>query len=354
MKFNKKNFVYLLLFSSYLCTNLNYQNKTAMKRILGIGSTLVDILSQVPNDQVLNELNLPKGSMTYVSINDAVSIAEQLTRQYGSQRAAGDSAANTMSGLARLGAEAGFLTKMGNDEMGDFFTKEMEETGVKMIALKSNTPTGRAITMVTPDGERTFATCLGASIELSDNDIKPELFDGWDIFYIEGYLVANPVMLRKAISTAKAKGLKIAIDLASYNVVEESRDFLSELINDYVDIVFANEKEAFALTSMEPEAALHYLADRCEIAVVKVGAKGAFVQHGDQIVNIGPMEADVIDTTGAGDMWAAGFLAGLVSNEPLEKCGKMGAVVAANIIEVIGAKMDEMRWKKIHDAIAKI
>ena len=325
-----------------------------MKKILGIGSTLVDILSQVPNEEVLNELNLPKGSMTYVNINDAVSIGERLAQQYGSQRAAGDSAANTMSGLARLGAKSGFLTMMGNDEMGQFFTNEMTRTGVEMLALKSDTPTGRVIAMVTPDGERTFATCLGASIELSPDDIKPELFDNWDIFYIEGYLVANPDMLRKAISSAKDKGLKIAIDLASYNVVEESRDFLLELVNNYVDIVFANEQEALALTGMEPEKALHYIAERCEIAVVKIGAKGAYIQRGNEIVTIPPMKADVVDTTGAGDMWAAGFLAGLVKGENLQKCGMMGAIVAKNIIEVMGAKMDDERWDNIHAAIAKL
>ena len=325
-----------------------------MKKILGIGSTLVDILSQVPNEEVLNELNLPKGSMTYVNINDAVSIGERLAQQYGSQRAAGDSAANTMSGLARLGAKSGFLTMMGNDEMGQFFTDEMTRTGVEMLALKSDTPTGRVIAMVTPDGERTFATCLGASIELSPDDIKPELFDNWDIFYIEGYLVANPDMLRKAISTAKDKGLKIAIDLASYNVVEESRDFLLELVNNYVDIVFANEQEALALTGMEPEKALHYIAERCEIAVVKIGAKGAYIQRGDEIVTIPPMKADVVDTTGAGDMWAAGFLAGLVKGENLQKCGMMGAIVAKNIIEVMGAKMDDERWDNIHKAISEL
>ena len=325
-----------------------------MKKILGIGSTLVDILSQVPNEEVLNELNLPKGSMTYVNINDAVSIGERLAQQYGSQRAAGDSAANTMSGLARLGAKSGFLTMMGNDEMGQFFTNEMTRTGVEMLALKSDTPTGRVIAMVTPDGERTFATCLGASIELSPDDIKPELFDNWDIFYIEGYLVANPDMLRKAISSAKDKGMKIAIDLASYNVVEESRDFLLELVNNYVDIVFANEQEALALTGMEPEKALHYIAERCEIAVVKIGAKGAYIQRGNEIVTIPPLKADVVDTTGAGDMWAAGFLAGLVKGENLQKCGMMGAIVAKNIIEVMGAKMDDERWDNIHKAIAEL
>jgi sugar/nucleoside kinase (ribokinase family) len=324
-----------------------------MKKILGIGSALVDILTQIPNEQILNELTLPKGSMTYVDAQTSVEIGKKLA-YLGNQMASGGSAANTMSGLAQLGVEAGFLSKIGKDEVGEFFAKQMTETHVKPLMLKSNTPSGRVQALVTADGERTFATCLGAAAEMCADDIKPELFDGWDIFYVEGYLVANPTMLRKAIETAKAQGMTIAIDLASYNVVEESRDFLLELINNYVDIVFANEKEAFALTGMEPEAALDYIAERCDIAVVKVGAKGAFVKRGNEIVTIPPMKADVVDTTGAGDMWAAGFLAGLVKGENLQKCGMMGAIVAKNIIEVMGAKMDDERWGKIHEAITNL
>ena len=325
-----------------------------MKKILGIGSALVDILSQIPNEQVLKELNLPKGSMTYVDAANAVKICEHLAKDFGSQRASGGSAANTMSGLAKLGIEAGFLSKIGKDEVGEFFAKQMTDTHVKPLMLTSDTPTGRVSAIVTPDGERTFATCLGAAAEMCADDIKPELFIGWDIFYVEGYLVANPTMLRKAINTAKAKNMIIAIDLASYNVVEESRDFLLELINNYVDIVFANEQEAFALTGMEPESALHYLAERCDIAVVKVGAKGAFIQRGNEVVIVPPMKANVVDTTGAGDMWAAGFLAGLVKGKNLQKCGMMGAVVAKNIIEVVGAKMDDARWEKVHAEIASL
>ena len=325
-----------------------------MKRILGIGSALVDILTQVPDETIMNELGLPKGSMTYVKADDIVRIGERLAQQYGNQRASGGSAANTMSGLARLGVEAGFLSKIGKDEVGEFFKKQMLDTNVQPQLLTTDTPSGRVIALVTPDGERTFATCLGAAAEMSPDDITPELFDGWDILYVEGYLVANPNMLKKVVETAKAKGLTIAIDLASYNVVEESRDFLMDLVNNYVDIVFANEKEAFALTGMEPEAALHFIADRCQIAVVKVGAKGAFVQRGQEVVTIPPMEAHVVDTTGAGDMWAAGFLAGWVKGESLQRCGMMGAIVAKNIIEVVGAKMDDARWKKIHTSIASL
>ena len=321
-----------------------------MKKILGIGSALVDILTQIPDEQILKELNLPKGSMTYVDAQTSVEIGNKLA-YLGNQMASGGSAANTMSGLAQLGIEAGFLSKVGEDEIGRFFEKQMTESHVKPLMLKSETPSGRVQALVTADGERTFATCLGAAAEMCANDIKPELFQGWDIFYVEGYLVANPTMLKKAIETAKAQGMTIAIDLASYNVVEESHDFLLDLVNNYVDIVFANEKEAFAFTGMEPEAAVNYIAERCDIAVVKVGAKGALVQRGKEIFTIPPMEANVIDTTGAGDMWAAGFLAGLVKGKDLQTCGLMGAIVAKNTIEVMGAKMDEAHWEKVHAEI---
>lgn len=323
------------------------------KKILGIGSALVDIMTQIPDENILKELNLPKGSMTYVDAQTSVEIGKKLA-YLGNQMASGGSAANTMSGLAQLGIEAGFLSKIGEDEVGRFFEKQMTETHVKPQMLKSATPSGRVQALVTADGERTFATCLGAAAEMCADDIRRELFEGWDVLYVEGYLVANPTMLDKAVKTAKAAGLKIAIDMASYNVVEESRDYFMQLIENYVDYVFANEQEAFALTGMESLQALDFLASHCEIAVVKVGAKGAYVKRGNEMVTIPPMKANVIDTNGAGDMWAAGFMAGLVKGENLAKCGQMGAIVAANVIEVLGTKMNAERWGKIHEAIASL
>ena len=249
-----------------------------MKKILGIGSALVDILSQIPNEQVLQELNLPKGSMTYVNTSDIVKIGDHIHQKYGSQRASGGSTANTMCGLSRLGIETGFLSKIGKDEVGEFFKKQMIDCNVKPQLLTTDTPSGRVIAMVTPDGERTFATCLGAAIEMGPDDIHPDLLEGWDIFYVEGYLVANPPLLEKALDTAYAKGMTIAMDMASYNEVQKHRDLVLRLLEDRLDIVFANEQEAQVLTGLEdPEEALHYIAERCHIAVVKVGAKGAFI-----------------------------------------------------------------------------
>ena len=322
-----------------------------MKNILGIGNALVDILTQIPDDRILDELSLPKGTMHHVNAAKSLRYGEYLM-QYGIARAAGGSTANTMSGAAKLGVETGYIGKVGRDERGRFFENAMRETGVKPMMLTTDTPTGCAEAIISPDGERTFATYLGAALELNADDIQPEMFDGWDIFYVEGYLLQNHALLDKILPMAKAKGLKVALDMASFNVVEANHDYMRDLTKNYLDIVFANQDEARVFSRMDdPVEALHDLASLCDIAVVKVGAKGSYVQQGDKVVTIDPIPAHVVDTTGAGDLWAAGFMAGLVKGEDLKKCALMGATLAANIIEVIGAKMDEKRWQKIRNSL---
>lgn len=326
----------------------------AQKNILGIGNALVDMLTLIPDDNILNELHLPKGSMQHVDAETSLKIGDFL-KQFGNSMAAGGSAANTMSGAAKLGVKTGYIGKVSNDNLGHFFENEMTKTDVHPFMVTTKTPTGCAIAIISKDGERTFATYLGAALELSADNIQPELFEGWDMFYVEGYLVQNQALVNKALKLAKAKGMTIAIDLASYNIVEANRDYLHDIVKNYIDIVFANEEEAKAFSGLEdPEAALHYLATMCDIAIVKVGAKGSYAQHGDQVVKVGPIPAKVVDTTGAGDLWAAGFLSGFVNNEPLEKCVRRGATVAANIIEVLGAKMDEERWEKTLNSLKEL
>ena len=322
-----------------------------MKNILGMGNALVDILTQIPDDSILEKLQLGKGGMFHVDAATSLKIGEFL-KQYGCEMAAGGSTANTMSGAAKLGVTTGYIGKVGRDERGRFFEKAMTETNVKPLMLTTDTPTGCAEAIITKDGERTFATYLGAALELCADDIKPEMLDGWDIFYVEGYLISNRELLNKALPMAKAKGMKIALDLASFNVVKDNREYMQDLAKNYLDIIFANEEEAKAFTLLDdPVEALHQMASICEIAVVKVGAKGAYVQHGNQVVKNDPIPAKVVDTTGAGDLWAAGFMAGLVQGKSIETCAKMGATVAANIIEVVGAKMDEKRWQKIANSL---
>lgn len=315
------------------------------KSVLGIGNALVDILTRIDNDNILNDLNLPKGSMQLVDSATSAKVGMAVDR-FEKSMAPGGSAANTIHGLAKCGIPTGFIFSVGNDEIGKFFEDSMKEVGVKPIVFHSSTPSGTARAMISPDGERTFATHLGASVELDTKLLKKELFEGWDYCYIEGYLIADQKLVKKTIDLAKQVGCKVAIDLASYNVVEANRDFLLEILPQ-IDIVFANEEEAKSLTNSTPEESLEFIAKNCEIAVVKVGKRGSLIKRGDEMVQIGCKKVNVIDTTGAGDMYAAGFLAGLINGFDLKKCGELGSCLAENIIQVIGAKMDEGRWNEI-------
>ena len=314
-----------------------------MKNVIGIGSALVDILTRIDNDDILKELDIRKGSMHLVD-EKSTSIIEKRLENYESSMAPGGSAANTIHALSKMGIESGFISFIGKDEIGKFFENSMSSVGVKSYLFHTDTASGTARTIISADGERTFATNLGASLELNERVITSDIFKQWDYCYVEGYLIANKPVFVKTISTAKACGCKVVLDLASFNVVEENRDFLNELLPQ-IDIIFANEEEAKALTLMSAEESLHYIAEKVEIAVVKVGKNGSLIKRGNEIVQIGCNKIDVVDTTGAGDMYAAGFLYGLINDYDLESCGIIGNHLAESIIQVIGAKMDEDRWE---------
>ena len=314
-----------------------------MKNVIGIGSALVDILTRIDNDDILKELEIRKGSMHLVD-EKSTAIIEKRLENYESSMAPGGSAANTIHALSKMGIESGFISFIGKDETGKFFENSMSSVGVKSYLFHSDTASGTARTIISADGERTFATNLGASLELNERVITSDIFKQWDYCYVEGYLIANKPVFVKTISTAKACGCKVVLDLASFNVVEENRDFLNELLPQ-IDIIFANEEEAKALTLMSAEESLHYIAEKVEIAVVKVGKNGSLIKRGNEVVQIGCNKIDVVDTTGAGDMYAAGFLYGLINDYDLESCGIIGNHLAESIIQVIGAKMDEERWE---------
>ena len=317
-------------------------------KILGIGNALVDVITMLKDDQIIRSLNLPKGSMTLVDRAMSDRIQLEIT---GEKRllVTGGSVANAINGVANLGVPCGFLGSIGHDELGDLFSGEQIAQGIQPLFIYSDLPTGRAVGLVEPDGERTFATYLGAAAELKPNDVSSERLQGFDIFFIEGYLVFNHALIMAAASAAKKAGLTVALDLASYNVVEANREILNELVDDYVDIVFANEEEAKSFTGMQPLDAVHNIAARCDIAVVKIGKEGAYIKQGNVLKHI-PAAGDlVVDTTGAGDFFAAGFLAGIAKGYDLEKSGKLGALLASRVIRVPGAKLDEKEWVEIRN-----
>jgi sugar/nucleoside kinase (ribokinase family) len=221
----------------------------------------------------------------------------------------------------------------------------MSEENISTFLQFSQKPTGHAITFITPDTERTFATFLGAATTLSPDHLHASLFTGHRIFHIEGYLILNRELVLKAFRMAKEAGLEISYDMASYNVVEENTPFIREILSEYVDIVFANEEEALAYTGKEPVEALEELSKSCKVAVVKTGDQGSLVSMGGKISRIKAMEAKSVDTTGAGDLYAAGFLYGYLSGLGAEQCGKIGSLLGGKVIEIIGTRIPRKRWK---------
>ena len=328
-----------------------------MKKILGIGNALVDVMTVIPDESQLSQFNLPKGSMTMVDATRSGEI-KQAINGLKKTLASGGSAGNTIYGLGVMGVHSSFIGKVGRDEMGNFYEKDMVDAGLTPVLMRSaNSPTGTAVALVTPDSERTFATHLGAATELSADDLNASHFKGYNILYVEGYLIYNLPLVERAFRMAKENHMCIALDLASFNVVKEMLPAFERIVNEYVDIVFANEEEARAFTGLGPVDALNEISKRCKIAVVKTGPDGSWIKRDNEVVKVDALKVKAVDTTGAGDLYAAGFLYGFSNGFSLDKCGLFGSILAGKVIEVIGARMPEEKWaeakKMIQEAAAE-
>jgi sugar/nucleoside kinase (ribokinase family) len=332
---------------------ISYAKKMGQRKtIVGVGSALVDILTH-GDDAFLSEAGAVKGGMVYV---DPEHIELTLSRAAGQPAIVpGGSACNTVVGVSRLGGNARFVGKRGNEKMGDFFENALRSHNVDPRLFRSATSTGRVLSIITPDAQRSMFTFLGAAAETRPEDIREELFADAAIVHIEGYILFNPGLMRKVLATAKSAGARVSLDLASFNVVQESRTFLKDIIQDYVDILIANEDEARAYSGeSEPLQAVQALGREADIAAVKTGPRGSLVCREGRVVTI-PAQNDgrpVVDTTGAGDLWASGFLFGLVEGYALEKCGALGSACGYEVCQVVGASIPEEGWQRIRKMLA--
>jgi len=317
-----------------------------MKKILGIGNALVDVMTPITDDKLLEEFSLPRGSMQLVDEKRSNLIKSE-TVNFKRTFSPGGSAANTIHGLAMLGAGTGFIGSIGKDETGDIFEAEMKRAGVKTFLSLRDSITGTAIALITRDKERTFATHLGAAVELDAKDLDPDFFNGFDIFYLEGYLINNLPLVESACKIAREKNMTIALDLSSYNVVEAYLNDFKKIVGNYVDVIFANEDEARVFTGLAPEEAVKKLSEYCSISVVKIGPAGSWLKKGEELIKVDSMPVRCKDTTGAGDLYASGFLYAYANDLDLEKCGILGSMLAGNVIEVVGAKIKEEKWPVI-------
>lgn len=320
--------------------------------IIGVGSPIVDAIAQV-EESFVEQIEGDKGGMVLVDAPTIASLIGSLPKE--AIAAPGGSAGNTLFALARMGAATSFLGKTGNCAQGDFYRGCFSKLGGDATRFKiGEVPNGRCLSLVTPDGERTMRTDLGAAMTLAPDEISAEDFAGCQHAHIEGYLLFNEALMSQVLSSAKEAGCTISLDLASFEVVNATQAVLPDILRDYVDIVFANEEEGAAFTGLDGEHAemARQLSELCEIAAVKVGAHGSYVAKAGQVEKIEPMHAaHVVDTTGAGDLWAAGFLYGWSQQRPLDECAKIGSILGAAVVQEQGSVLPEHVWQDILDSI---
>jgi sugar/nucleoside kinase (ribokinase family) len=309
-----------------------------MQKILGIGNALVDVLVELQDDSLIKKFGLKKGGMEMISAELKKEIHREI-HELKQTVASGGSTSNTIYGLAQLGVPVGYIGKIGEDETGAFFKKDMEDAGVTTHLSYSKIDTGIATTFITKGGERTFATYLGAAATQTPEDLNELTFSQYDIIHVEGYLIFNRDLILNICKLAKKCGLKISMDMASYNLVEAMYPLMDELLRDYVDIIFANEDEAFAFTGKKEREALEILSTYCPVSVVKLGADGSLANVNGETTIIPAVKAQCKDTTGAGDIFAAGFLYGLVNDYSIAETGALASKLGAKCVESVGARI---------------
>ncbi len=308
---------------------------------LTIGNALVDVLATVDEGFLVRE-NIVKGSMNLVDIKRSKHLHSLVNSR---TEMSGGSAANTAYGLASLGGRAGFIGKISADRLGESFSHDLDTVGVKFFpgVTCETEDTGRCLIVVTPDGNRTMNTFLGAASLLDAADVSKTAVQSAAVVFLEGYLFdkdAAKEAFRTAAEYAHAAGRKVALTLSDSFCVDRHRaDFLSLVKND-IDILFSNEDELKALYQVDSiNDGLHQLRDDCEFAAVTRNEHGSVVIDGDEVVIIDAEPVDsVVDATGAGDMYAAGFLYGFVRGKPIEQCGKIGSIVASEVITHMGPR----------------
>ena len=314
--------------------------------IVGIGSALVDILTH-EDDDFLAQTVAAKGGMTLVDkevIENTLAVSTAKARVVP-----GGSACNTVIGVANLGGRARFVGKCGTGKMAKLIENDLKNQYVEPVLLRSESPTGRVLSIITPDAQRSFLTYLGASAETRPEEITVDFFKDAAIVHLEGYLLFNPDLIHATLRAVKKAGAKVSLDLASYTVVEQSKEILEHLVETYVDILIANEDEAEVFTGYADERrAIEALAANVDIAVLNIGPRGSIVNHAGNTIAVNPMGGgEILDTTGAGDLWAAGFLFGLVRGYPIEHCGRLGSACGYEVCRVVGANIPKDGWQRI-------
>ena len=324
-------------------------------KVTGVGSPIMDLLAHV-SDEFVSTYAGEKGGMELVEADTMSKLVDNLPDT--PKLAAGGSAANTVFAMARLGMACGFVGKLGKDERAEQYLNIFKKYGGDVSRFKYNPeiPTAQCLSMVTPDYERTMRTYLGAAATLTPNEITVQDFAGFAHVHVEGYLLFNQELIMSVLERATAAGCTVSLDLGSFEIVNAFKDQINLILDKYVDIVFANEDESDAFCgSKDAEKGLAVLAEKCDVAVVKLGAEGSLIQDEVGTTKVSANMVDnVVDTTGAGDYWAAGFLYGYLNGYSMNSCGQMGSILGAEVVQQLGAELPEDRWEAILEEFENI
>ncbi len=317
--------------------------------LIGVGSPVVDLLARV-EDAFVEDLEGGKGGMELVddlALEDMVSSLDNEP-----DVAPGGSAGNTAYAAARLGTKVAFLGKLGNCEAANFYKERFSSIGADVSRFKhGEVPNARCLSLVTPDSERTMRTDLGAAMTLSPDEISAKDFEGVRHVHKEGYLAFNRDLMNKVLDSAHEAGCTTSFDMASFEVVKASEDVMGQWLKDHVDIVFANEDEASAFfpdLGKDYEAMAKSFSELCDVAAVKLGKEGSLIAKDGEVTFVDPVVVDqALDTTGAGDYWAGGFLNAWLRGKDLAECGRYGSILGAEVVQVLGASLSEDRWSEL-------
>lgn len=345
-------FIICLIFSFSLSSSQRIAEDCYHYEVLALSSAIVDHYFLI-SEAELKTLSSEKGGWTPIDYSTLKAIMDQGIDI--SKMVTGGSGANVIKGLAQLGNKCGIIGKVGDDEKGKYYEKKLKALGVIPLFEKDSLPTGQAICLITPDGERTFQTYLGASFSLSSLSLAlgEEIWsEGLKLFHVEGYQLVDRNLVIRALEHAKSRNVKISLDLGNMEIVRQNKEFIEDILKKYVDIVFCNEHEARILTGSSAQESCDQLEKWCEVAVVTMGTRGSWVRKGDERVFMEALlSPGVIDTTGAGDLYAAGFLHGYLKGYSLRKCAWIGALTSSCVVKRIGAEIPETVWEEIYERI---
>ena len=322
-------------------------------QILGLGDALVDLLIQLKDDNSLAELGLQKGAMVMIDREKTLKIRSPLSHLPHKQ-VAGGSVCNTMRTISHLGGKTAFIGKIGDDALGKIYEESVVNAGVTSLLSKKEGLSGSSTILVSPDGERTMCTYLGPAPTITPEEITGDILRPYHYIYVEGYLLVNQRLVCETMRKAKALGLKVALDLANFNIVQAYKEVLEEIVPKYVDVVFCNGSEAKAYTGQAPEEAVRTLADLVDIALVTVGKDGIWLGSKSHFELIPASGGKPVDTTGAGDYFAAGFLYGQSVGASLVDSVRIGSLLSGYVIEVVGTQISNEKWEQIKLKVKQI